>query len=643
MNKAIFVTHLSYLKKLLALLYCLLFLFVWNADAQKRKKTVDKTTSREQLENQRTTILEEIKRTQEQLSVLQKNKNATIEELNALQSKLTARKNLIANINNEIEIIEANINLANKDVTVLKTELDTLKKQYAEMVRYTYKNKTSSDLIVFLFSANSFNDAIRRYQYVKQYRGYRVDQAMKITTASQRLNNKLAYLNSVKQKKDMVLEAQQNQNKILETETAQKDKIVTQLKGKEKELLAGLARNKKAADDLNRAISVAIKREIELAQKRAMEERLKQERLRKQQEELAQKTAFEKRQQELQAAERKKREAAAAALAQAKKEQEEKERKALLEKQAREERERKLAAEKKEREEKERKLLAEQKAREEKERQLALLAEDKRKEKEKQLALEKKRQDEREKDLQEEKAEQEQTQRQLLAEKQRQEEYQRRLTEEKKKRERQEQRNANSTAMYNPRYVPTLAGTEKNNSKPAEPEPVANVASEPSKSNVRVMKSDDYLYGLTPSERQISTSMEASKGNLPWPVEKGFIAEHFGKNKHPLFNIYTENYGIDIKTSRGSIARAVFPGEVTTILSIPGTGQTVIVNHGTFFTVYAKLSSVSVSKGSSVGYKQKIGTVMTDDDGNTQVHFEIWKVGANGTSNKMNPELWIAN
>lgn len=642
MNKAIFVTHPFYLKKLLFLLLSSLLFFVSTTNAQKRKKTMEKTTSREQLENQRTMILDEIKRTQEQLSALQKNKNSTIEELSALQSKLNARKNLIANINNEIEIIEANINLANKDVSVLKTELDTLKKQYAEMVRYTYKNKTSSDLIVFLFSSTSFNDAIRRYQYVKQYRGYRVDQAMKITTASQRLNNKLAYLNSVKQKKDMVLIAQESQNKILESETAQKDKIVTQLKGKEKELLAGLAKNKKAADELNRAISNAIKREIELAQKRAVEERLKQERLRKQQDEQAQKAAIAKKQQEQQAAERKKREEAAAALALAKKEQEEKERKILIEKQAREERERKLAAERKEREAKERKLIAEQKEREEKERQVALLAEDKRKEKEKLLAQEKKRQEARERDLQDEKDRQEEKQRELLAEKQKQEEYQRRLTEDRKRRERQEQRNATAGNVNNPRYVPSLAGAEKN-TKPIEPEPVAKTIAEPVKANVRVMKSDDYLFGLTPSERQISTSMEASKGNLPWPVEKGFIAEHFGKNKHPLFNIYTENYGIDIKTNRGANARAVFPGEVTTVLSIPGTGQTVIVNHGTFFTVYAKLSSVNVSKGSSVGYKQKIGTVMTDDDGNTQVHFEIWRVGANGTSNKMNPELWIAN
>ncbi|HQW47556.1 MAG TPA: M23 family metallopeptidase, partial [Chitinophagaceae bacterium] len=153
---------------------------------------------------------------------------------------------------------------------------------------------------------------------------------------------------------------------------------------------------------------------------------------------------------------------------------------------------------------------------------------------------------------------------------------------------------------------------------------------------------DDYKFSLTPLEREISNNFELSKGRLPWPVEKGYIIERFGKNKHPLFNIYTENYGIDIKTSRAASARAIFAGEVSSIISIPGTGTTVIINHGSFFTVYAKLSSVSVRKGSRVALKQSIGTVMTDDEGNTQINFQVWRIGSNGSSFKLNPEQWIA-
>jgi len=630
-------------------------LFATAAFAQKKQ-----SLSREQLETQRQSILSEIKRTQSELTTLRQDKKATLAQLQTLQAKLDARHKLISNINNEISLIETNINLANNDVHILKTKLDTLKKQYAEMVRYTYKNRTSSDLIVFLFSSSSFNDAIRRLNYVKQYRGYRADQAVKITSASKQLTNKITVLNMEKQKKDYVLIAQQNQNKILESETQEKDKVVTELKGKEKELLYELAKNKKAADDLNKAISAAIKYEIDQARKRAMDEKLQQDRLRKQKEEQDRRALADKRAKEQEATEKARREEAARKLAIEKKAQEQKEQQALLEKQKREELERKLALEQREREAKEKALALEKKKREEDERKASQMAEANRIQKEKELAIEKQKQEERSRVLALEKQKQEERERKLTLDKQRQEEEQRRLAEEKRRQEREQERLASKTPYNNPRYVPNAEkpkygevalntgsseeytpayrGPKKDAERTESPSTNNTVA----KSNVKSFSNDDYKFSLTPLEREISNNFELSKGRLPWPVEKGYIIERFGKNKHPLFNIYTENYGIDIKTSRAASARAIFAGEVSSIISIPGTGTTVIINHGSFFTVYAKLSSVSVRKGSRVALKQSIGTVMTDDEGNTQINFQVWRIGANGSSFKLNPEQWIA-
>ncbi|MBK7039273.1 MAG: peptidoglycan DD-metalloendopeptidase family protein [Bacteroidetes bacterium] len=641
------------IKKIFYTLICLLFATA--AFAQKKQ-----SLSREQLETQRQSILSEIKRTQSELTTLRQDKKATLAQLQTLQAKLDARHKLISNINNEISLIETNINLANNDVHILKTKLDTLKKQYAEMVRYTYKNRTSSDLIVFLFSSSSFNDAIRRLNYVKQYRGYRADQAVKITSASKQLTNKITVLNMEKQKKDYVLIAQQNQNKILESETQEKDKVVTELKGKEKELLYELAKNKKAADDLNKAISAAIKYEIDQARKRAMDEKLQQDRLRKQKEEQDRRVLADKRAKEQEATEKARREEAARKLAIEKKAQEQKEQQALLEKQKREELERKLALEQREREAKEKALALEKKKREEDERKASQMAEANRIQKEKELAIEKQKQEERSRVLALEKQKQEERERKLTLDKQRQEEEQRRLAEEKRRQEREQERLASKTPYNNPRYVPNAEkpkygevalntgsseeytpayrGPKKDAERTESPSTNNTVA----KSNVKSFSNDDYKFSLTPLEREISNNFELSKGRLPWPVEKGYIIERFGKNKHPLFNIYTENYGIDIKTSRAASARAIFAGEVSSIISIPGTGTTVIINHGSFFTVYAKLSSVSVRKGSRVALKQSIGTVMTDDEGNTQINFQVWRIGANGSSFKLNPEQWIA-
>ena len=610
-------------------------------------KEIYRTQSREQLENQRVSILDEIKRTQAELNDLQNDKKATLSQLKALQNKLEARQSLINNINNEIKYIENNISLANNDVQLLRTQLDTLKRQYAEMVRYTYKNKTSSDLIVFLFSSATFNDAIRRLQYVKQYRGYRADQAVKITSAHKQLTNKITVLNLEKQKKDYVLLAQEQQKKILEVETSEKDKIVVELKGKENDLMAGLAQKRKSAEDLNRAISAAIQREIDLARKRAMEEKLEQARLRKLKDEQERKVVLQKAAEERAAEERKRKAEFERKLADEKKKQEENERKLALAKKQQEENERKLADERREREEQERLLTLERQKREAAEKKAAQLADSKRIERERQLAQEKEKQEAEQRALTTRRKQHEEEQRALLAKKQAQEEEQRRLVEEKKRQER-EQARLSSPNYGNPRYIPEIANKDKNDAfaaKEAERLSSENSPKSTSKasSNVKTFEKDDYKFALTPDERETASNFEASKGRLPWPVEKGYVVEHFGKNKHPLFNITTENYGIDIKTSRGARARAVFSGEVASIISIPGAaGQTVLVNHGSYFTVYAKLDKVMVTKGMKLTSKQTIGTVLTDDEGNTQINFQVWKVGANGTTSKVNPELWIA-
>lgn len=143
---------------------------------------------------------------------------------------------------------------------------------------------------------------------------------------------------------------------------------------------------------------------------------------------------------------------------------------------------------------------------------------------------------------------------------------------------------------------------------------------------------------LTPESQQLSNTFSNNKGKLPWPVVKGIISEHFGTHPHPLMpNIEINNNGIDISTSSGSIARAIFDGEVTGIANIPGAGQLIIIRHGEFLSVYANLKEVYVKAGEKVKTKQNIGSIVFDDeDSKTVLHLEIWKGQI-----KLDPELWL--
>ncbi len=146
-------------------------------------------------------------------------------------------------------------------------------------------------------------------------------------------------------------------------------------------------------------------------------------------------------------------------------------------------------------------------------------------------------------------------------------------------------------------------------------------------------------YELTPEEKIVSKNFGNNKGKLPWPVERGVIVGSFGKQNHPILtNVTIDNKGIDISTTTGSTARAIFNGEVRKIVNIPGAQNAVIIRHGEYLSVYTNLDDVYVSVGESIITKQSIGTIHTDKtDNKTVLHLEIWKV-----SIPMNPYYWLS-
>ncbi len=92
-----------------------------------------------------------------------------------------------------------------------------------------------------------------------------------------------------------------------------------------------------------------------------------------------------------------------------------------------------------------------------------------------------------------------------------------------------------------------------------------------------------------------------------------------------------------ISTNPGATARAVFDGEVSRIIVIPGAGKAIIVRHGDYLTVYGNLKEVYVAAGDKVKVKQILGEIITVD-GKTELQFEIHK-GVNATT--LDPALWL--
>lgn len=229
-------------------------------------------TSRAELEKRRQDILESIKQTEKELAATRENKNATLSQLKALQAKLSERQRLVNNIGNELNVINSNIQMSAQEIAQLKKNLEVLKIRYAQSVRYAYSNRSSYNMLAFLFSSTDFNDAMRRAKYLKKYRDYRTDQVAQIQVARGQIENKITLLSSEKAQKDVLFKEQEEQKKVIQVETNETNSIVNELKGREKNLASQIDKNRKATKQLDRTINEMIRREIEIARKKAEEE-----------------------------------------------------------------------------------------------------------------------------------------------------------------------------------------------------------------------------------------------------------------------------------------------------------------------------------------------------------------------------------
>ena len=143
---------------------------------------------------------------------------------------------------------------------------------------------------------------------------------------------------------------------------------------------------------------------------------------------------------------------------------------------------------------------------------------------------------------------------------------------------------------------------------------------------------------LTPAEKTLSSNFVNNKGKLPWPVERGVISSSYGKHASVVSDKVTvTNNGIDIATTEGAQARAVFDGEVTSVTKLMGSNTVVIIRHGEYFTVYSNLENVTVKHGDKVKTKQNLGTVHTNKtEDKTELHFELLK-----EMSRQNPANWL--
>ena len=157
-------------------------------------------------------------------------------------------------------------------------------------------------------------------------------------------------------------------------------------------------------------------------------------------------------------------------------------------------------------------------------------------------------------------------------------------------------------------------------------------------SNRAAGKKGEKTFELTPEAKLLAANFEANKGRLPWPLEKGVVVQRFGKQQHPVVKTTTiQSNGVTIATSPSSTVRAVFEGEVMSVVSFKGSNPSVLIRHGNYITVYKNLRKLYVKKGDKVKAKDPIGEVFTNQQtGKTEIQFSIFN-----NIKVLNPQGWL--
>ncbi len=248
----------------------LLSLFIYSLSA-----VAQQPADKDALQKQREQLKREIAETERSLEETRKTAKVNIGQLSLINKKMDLQGSVIDNINAEIKNLNDNIYLSQLEINKMSRILDTLKQEYAKSMVYAYKNRSNYDFINFIFSANSFNDAVKRVAYLKSYRNYREMQAENILNTQAMLEDRIAILSGTKNKKGVVLKEHDKELTQLEKQQQEKAEIVNKLKSRQKELAAQVSAKRKQDAKLKNAISAMIRREIELAKKEAAEKEKK--------------------------------------------------------------------------------------------------------------------------------------------------------------------------------------------------------------------------------------------------------------------------------------------------------------------------------------------------------------------------------
>ena len=215
-----------------------------------------------EMESQRNRLEQEISQSKKLLSTTQKDVDGQLQALSALAAQIEKQQQLVDRLDADIRATDREIKSIEEQLVTLQAELDRRREHYARALRMMVSKNTFENRLMFLLSANSFNQMVRRMRYLREYSRFQQEQGEEIMAKQQELENKRVELENTRQAKKELLAKRIEEKKELDLRKIEHQELVNSLKKKQQEIRERIARQQKERNRLNEEINRIIEAEI---------------------------------------------------------------------------------------------------------------------------------------------------------------------------------------------------------------------------------------------------------------------------------------------------------------------------------------------------------------------------------------------
>ena len=252
-------------KFLLSLIFICATTFMWAQDDSQQAK----------LEQRKAQIQQEIRDNEKMLQSVKKKEKSAVNVFLIQANKIKLKEKLINTTAKQEKLLSNDMYINQVKVNKLKKELEVLKADYAKMILKSYKSRSEQSRAMFILSSESFLQAYKRAQYLKQYTNFRKNQGLEIQSKTAQLVDYNAKLDGQRQVKKKIIAENQKEKQSLEVEKQEQQKLVNSIKKDKSKIIADTRAKQQESRKIDAKIKELIREQIRLANKRAEEERRK--------------------------------------------------------------------------------------------------------------------------------------------------------------------------------------------------------------------------------------------------------------------------------------------------------------------------------------------------------------------------------